>query len=65
MSTLCHSQAVERYVYLTSQAAESVVGDDKRNQFIINKDYQAQRLPKEPTKNDLVQLVQKDLESNA
>ena len=65
LSIPCHSQACERYVFLTSQAAESVVGEDKRNQFIINKDCRAERMPKNPTKQDLVQLVQKDLESNA
>ena len=41
----CHSQAVERAVYLTSQAAETVVGYEARHGFILNKIQSAERIP--------------------
>ena len=62
LSVPCHSQAVERYVYLTSKAAESVVGQDKRHQKLINNDVQAAKVPKGASKILHAHLVQKELE---
>ena len=41
----CHSQAVERAVYLTSQAAETVIGYENRHGFILNKLQSAEKIP--------------------
>ena len=41
----CHSQAVERAVYLTSIAAETVVGYEDRHGFILNKIKQSEKIP--------------------
>ena len=41
----CHSQAVERAVFLTSQAADKMVGYNARHGWIINKLKQAEMFP--------------------
>ena len=46
----CHSQAVERAVYLTSQAAEKVIGYDARHGWILNKLKQVEKFPTDSTK---------------
>ena len=46
----CHSQSVERAVFLTSQAAEKMVGYNARHGWIINKLARAKNFPTNCTK---------------
>ena len=47
----CHSQHVERYVYLTTQASQSVAGQEARHASIINKQQAPSFLTKAACKN--------------
>ena len=53
----CHSQAVERCVAYTSEAAKEVVGYHNRHSFIINKMESTKLVPTHAGKNDFVTLA--------
>ena len=53
----CHSQGVERAVYLTSQAAETVIGYEQRHGFILNKLQSAERIPIDFNKNHFKKIA--------
>ena len=56
------SQHVERFVALTSKAAECAVGYQNRHQFILNKMAACKKVPTSARKDDFVNLVKnKDL----
>ena len=59
----CHSQAVERAVYLTSQAAETVVGYEARHGFILNKLQIAEKIPTNFSRKHFKILAQTSNES--
>ena len=46
----CHSQHVERFVYLTSLAGQNVVGHDKREAYILNKVESTSKIPTSASK---------------
>ena len=57
-----HSQHVERFVALTSKAAENAVGYQNRHQYILNKMAACKKVPTSARKDDFVNLVKnKDL----
>ena len=53
----CHNQHVERFVALTSQAGEAVVGQEKRHQWILNKMKSTAQIPTKPTKKHFMKLA--------
>ena len=53
-----HSQAVERAVYLTSIAAETVVGYEDRHGFILNKIKRAEKVPINFNRNHFRKLAE-------
>ena len=59
----CHSTAVERAVYLTSQAAEAVVGYESRHGFILNKLQSAEKIPTNFSRKHFKILAQTSNES--
>ena len=57
-----HSQHVERFVALTSKAAECAVGYEQRHQWILNKMATCKKVPTSARKDDFVNLAkQKDV----
>ena len=42
----CHSQHVERHVYLTTQASQAAIGQEARHAFIINKEVATKKIKK-------------------
>ena len=54
-----HSQHVERFVALTSKAAECAVGYQNRHQYILNKMVACKKVPTSARKDDFVNLVKK------
>ena len=58
-----HSQAVERAVYLTSQAAEAVVGYENRHGYILNKIKSAEKIPTNFSRKHFKALAQTSHES--
>ena len=58
----CHSQHVERFVSLTSLAAENAIGEDNRHCWILNKVETTSKNPLKSPKNHYVNQVNKDKE---
>ena len=56
LSLSCHSQSVEKAVYLTSLAAENVIGQEFRHSYVINKE----KCVKKFKKSDCIQHIKKD-----
>ena len=53
----CHNQHVERFVALTHQAGQAVVGQEKRHQWILNKMKSTAKIPTKPTKNHFIRFA--------
>ena len=53
----CHSQTVERFVSLTSQAATSTIGQEKRHGWLINKTKSTEKISTRPTKSEYVEVA--------
>ena len=53
----CHSQMVERYVSLTSQAATSTIGQENRHAWLINKMKSTEKISTRPTKDQYVEVA--------
>ena len=52
-----HSQHVERFVYLTTQAGQAVIGQEARDGWVLNKAESASKIPSKSTKGDWVNLL--------
>ena len=53
----CHSQHVERFVSLTSQAAQNAIGEDNRHCWMLNKVQTTSQNPLKSPKNHYVNQV--------
>ena len=60
----CHSQHVERFVYLTSLASQNVVGHEKREAYILNKVESTSKIPTSATKEDWKRLSAEKVKRN-
>ena len=56
----CCSQNVERFVALTSKAAEYTIGYTNRHQWILNKVNATKKIPTSSKKEDYINLVTND-----
>ena len=56
-----HSQAVERFVYLTSKAGENAVGFHGRHVWILNLMESVEKIPTDARKEDFIKLVKQKL----
>ena len=52
-----HSQHVERYVYLTSLASQSVIGQEERDAYVLNKVTSSQKISAKSTKQEFLALM--------
>ena len=52
-----HSQHVERWVYLTSQAYQKCIGYERSHQWLLNKMKSCEELSIKCTKEDFIKLL--------